>query len=109
VLLLFYKTITLWFPCLDGLIQTLGNVARVKKIAQNHSPSARVRALFLTLATFPRVWIRPSKNGNHKVIVYSWCISESIPVYSDVKAILFHAVNGQNNATLLASCMENEN
>jgi hypothetical protein len=31
VLLLFYKTITLWFPCLDGLIQTLGNVARVKK------------------------------------------------------------------------------
>ena len=70
VLLLFYKTITLWFPCLDGLIQTLGNVARVKKNAQNHSPSARVRALFLTLATFPRVWIRPSKHGNHKVIVY---------------------------------------
>jgi hypothetical protein len=28
------------------------------------------RALFLTLATFPRVWIRPSKDGNHKVIVY---------------------------------------
>jgi hypothetical protein len=26
-------------------------------------------ALFLTLATFPRVWIRPSKHGNHKVIV----------------------------------------
>ena len=25
-------------------------------------------ALFLTLATFPRVWIRPSKHGNHKVI-----------------------------------------
>jgi hypothetical protein len=23
-------TITLWFPCLDGLIQTRGNVARVK-------------------------------------------------------------------------------
>ena len=22
-------TITLWFPCLDGLIQTRGNVARV--------------------------------------------------------------------------------
>ena len=35
VLLLFYKTITLWFPCLDGLIQTRGNVARVKKSAQN--------------------------------------------------------------------------
>ena len=64
VLLLFYKTITLWFPCLDGLIQTLGNVARVKKSAQN-----RFRSLFLTLATFPRVWIRPSKHGNHKVIV----------------------------------------
>jgi hypothetical protein len=42
VLLLFYKTITLWFPCLDGLIQTLGNVARVKKSEQNHSPSARI-------------------------------------------------------------------
>ena len=26
VLLLIYKTITLWFPCLDGLIQTLGNL-----------------------------------------------------------------------------------
>jgi hypothetical protein len=66
---LLYKTITLWIPCLDGLIQTLGDVARVKKSAQNHSPSARVRALFLTLATFPRVWIRPSKQGNHKVTV----------------------------------------
>jgi hypothetical protein len=29
------------------------------------------RVLFLTLATFPRVWIRPFKHGNHKVIVYS--------------------------------------
>ena len=27
VLLLFYKTITLWFPCLDGLIQTRGNAS----------------------------------------------------------------------------------
>ena len=36
-----YYTITLWFPCLDGLIQTRGNVARVKNSAQNHSPSAR--------------------------------------------------------------------
>jgi hypothetical protein len=71
VSLLFYKTITLWFPCLDGLIQTLGNVSRVKKSAQNHSPSPRVSRAFLTLATFPRVWIRPSKQGNHKVIVYS--------------------------------------
>ena len=33
----FHYTITLWFPCLDGLIQTRGNVARVKK-------SARTRA-----------------------------------------------------------------
>ena len=32
---------------------------------------ARVRALFLTLATFPHFWIRPSKHGNHKVIVQS--------------------------------------
>ena len=31
--LLFYTTITLWFPCLDGLIQTRGKVARVKKSA----------------------------------------------------------------------------
>ena len=30
VQLVFYKTITLWFPCLDGLIKILGNV-RVKK------------------------------------------------------------------------------
>jgi hypothetical protein len=28
------------------------------------------RSLFLTQATFPSVWIRPSKHGNHKVIVY---------------------------------------
>ena len=35
MLLLFYKTITLWFLCLDGLIQKLGNVARVKKSEQN--------------------------------------------------------------------------
>jgi hypothetical protein len=55
LLLLIYKTISLWFSCLDGPIQTLGNVARVKKSSRNHSPSARV-------------WIRPSKHGNHKVI-----------------------------------------
>jgi hypothetical protein len=46
VLLLFYKTITLWFPCLDGLIQILGNVAQVKKSGQNHSPSARAFARY---------------------------------------------------------------
>jgi hypothetical protein len=33
-----YYTITLWFQCLDGLIQTRGNVARVKKSAhEQHS------------------------------------------------------------------------
>ena len=69
--LLLYKTITLWFLCLDDLIQTLGKVARVKKSMQNGLHSAHFYALFLTLATFPRVWIRPSKYGNHKVIVYS--------------------------------------
>ena len=69
-MLLFYKTITLWFPCLDGLIQTLGKVARVKKSAKNHLPSVRVSSAFLNSeATFPRVWIRLSKHGNHKVIV----------------------------------------
>ena len=53
VLLLFYKTITLRFPCLDGLIQTLGNVARVKKSEQNHSPSARVSLAFLNSRNIP--------------------------------------------------------
>ena len=53
VLLLFDKTITLWFPCLDSLIQTLGNVARVKKSAQNHSPSARVSRAFLSSRNIP--------------------------------------------------------
>jgi hypothetical protein len=47
---------------MDGLIQTLGNVARVKKSAQNHSPSARVRALFLTLAKFPRASVGRDDN-----------------------------------------------
>jgi hypothetical protein len=53
VLLLFYKTITLWFSCLDGLIQTLGNVARIKKSAQNHSPSARASRAFLNSRNIP--------------------------------------------------------
>jgi hypothetical protein len=47
------ETITLWFPCLDGLIQTLGNVARVKKSAQNHSPTARVSRAFLNSRNIP--------------------------------------------------------
>ena len=53
VLLLFYKTITLWFPCLDGLIQTLGKVARVKKSPQNHSRSARVSRAVLNSRNIP--------------------------------------------------------
>ena len=77
LLLLFYKTITLWFLCLYSLILTLGNVAQAKKSVQNH---ARFRALLLTLATFPRVWIRPSKHGNHKVIVYALISSSSISI-----------------------------
>jgi hypothetical protein len=41
---------------LDGLIRPniCGNVARVKKSARNHEPKTR--------ATFPSVWIRPSKH-----------------------------------------------
>ena len=38
---------------MDGLIQTLGNVARVKKSAQNHSPSARVSRAFLNSRNIP--------------------------------------------------------
>ena len=38
---------------LDGLIQTLGNVARVKKSAQNHSHLARVSCAFLNSRNIP--------------------------------------------------------
>jgi hypothetical protein len=73
-------TITLWFPYLDGLIQTRGNVARVKKSARTRAEGRVIlraflnssnipKCLVLTRATFPSVWIRPSKHGNHKVIV----------------------------------------
>ena len=34
-------------------MQTLGNVARVKKSVQNHSPSARVSRAFLNSRNFP--------------------------------------------------------
>ena len=37
----------------------------------------------LTLATFPRVWIRPSKHGNHKVIVYFFMFPFGREHYSD--------------------------
>jgi hypothetical protein len=52
VLLLFYKTITLWFPCLDGL--------------DSHGLDSHA---FLNSRNIPAVWIRPSKHGNHKVIL----------------------------------------
>ena len=52
VLLLFYKTITLWFPCLDGLIQTLGNVA-----VELRKASKITRSLaFLNSRNIPRVF-----------------------------------------------------
>jgi hypothetical protein len=45
----------------------------------------------LTLATFPRVWTRPSKNGNHKVIVYSslvqLCTSSAITMHDTSSAL----------------------
>ena len=41
-----HYTITLWFPCLDGLFQILGIVARVKKSARNHEPKASDFARF---------------------------------------------------------------
>jgi general stress protein CsbA len=49
VLLLFKihdYTITLWFPCLDGLIQIRGNIVRVKKSARKHEPKASDFARF---------------------------------------------------------------
>jgi hypothetical protein len=48
-----YYTITLWFPCLDGLIQTRGNVARVKKSERTRAEGKWFCPLFLTRATFP--------------------------------------------------------
>jgi hypothetical protein len=39
-------TITLWFPCLDGLIQTRGNVARVRKARETRAEGERFCALF---------------------------------------------------------------
>ena len=43
----FHYTITLWFPCLDGLIQTRGKVARVKKSARNTSQRRVILHAFL--------------------------------------------------------------
>ena len=73
-LVVIHKAITLWFSCLHGLIQTLGNVLRVKKSSQNHSPSARVSRVFLNPRSrnIPRVWIKPlirvlSTSKNYKL------------------------------------------
>jgi hypothetical protein len=55
VLLLFYKTITLWFPCLDGLIKHLGMLLELRKAHKITRLRLVLRAPFLTLATFPRL------------------------------------------------------
>ena len=47
-------TITLWFPCLDGLIQTRGNVARVKKSARNTSRRRVILPAFLNSSNIPK-------------------------------------------------------
>jgi hypothetical protein len=48
------------------------------------------RALFSTLATFPHVRIRPSKHGNHKVIVYcrAW-FQAGVPQGTKLGPLLF--------------------
>ena len=68
-------------PCLDQAIQTRKFKVKVflkwnfnTESCYFHVPRFRAfgswfRALFLTLATFPRVWIRPSKHGNHKLYI----------------------------------------
>ena len=65
--LLIYKTSTLWFLCLDDLM--LRKLLELRKARKITRLPLVFRALFLTIATFPRVWIRSSKHGNHKVIV----------------------------------------
>jgi hypothetical protein len=49
-----YYTITLWFPCLDGLIQTRGNVARVEKNARNTSRRRVILRAFLNSSNIPK-------------------------------------------------------
>ena len=51
--MLFYKTITLWFPCLDGLIQALEKFVWVKKSVQNMSRRQVIYRTFLNLSNFP--------------------------------------------------------
>ena len=50
----YYYTITLWFPCLDGLIQTRGNVARVKKSERNTSRRRVILCAFLNSSNIPK-------------------------------------------------------
>ena len=50
---MFHYAITLWFPCLDGLIQTNDKVARVKKARENE-PKASDFARFLNSSNFPK-------------------------------------------------------
>ena len=50
-----YYTITLWFPCVDGLIQTRGKVARVEK-AREHQPKASDFARFSQLEQLYQVF-----------------------------------------------------
>ena len=60
--LLFYKTIIVSvFGCFE--LRKARKIIRLRLV---------FRTLFLTLATFPCVWIRPSKHGNHEVIVHCY-------------------------------------
>ena len=52
-----------WSKHLEMLVE-------LRKACKITRPRLVFRALFLTLATSPRVWFRPSKHGNHKVIGY---------------------------------------
>ena len=56
----FHYTITLWFPCLNGLMQTRGRVARVKKSTRNTS-RRRITTFGHVFKKFPRK--QPSKHG----------------------------------------------
>jgi hypothetical protein len=49
-----YYTIILWFPCLGGLIQTRGNVARVKESARNTSRRRMILRAFLNSSSIPK-------------------------------------------------------
>ena len=63
----FIKQLLDGFPCLDGLIQQLETLLELRKSCKLTRLWLVFRALFLTRATYPRVWIRPSKHGNHEI------------------------------------------